>query len=35
VEPAYADPKGEGYLNSSGQLNVGMMVKHPFLCEWE
>ena len=32
---ANQDDNAEGYINSSGNMNVGMLVKHPFICEWD
>ena len=35
ITPANQDDNAEGYINSSGNMNVGMLVKHPFICEWD
>ena len=35
ITPANQDDIAEGYINSSGNMNVGMLVKHPFICEWD
>ncbi len=35
LRPAYTLENGEGYISQDGKLNVGAIIKHPFICEWD
>ena len=35
IQPAYTLSNGEGYINENGKINIGAMIRHPFICEWD